>query len=222
MWHVCSYGTHLNTERETFIKDTSAFNTWVDYRPKDEDMFGYVIEITGDERGTLKGNVFEVGDYYAHSLYVRETALLFDAVSLTYSDSWGVNAGKTITVPKFEYDDDRHRLMSESGDVIALTYHPWEATRTMSDLLRTERSKRMSLPLGSTGELLRKMADKLAEVRKPMEATAQPEQSAKPPAAKSRPSILDRLADAGEEAKAYNAQRAQNHSSTIKKQKEID
>ena len=27
MWHVCSYGTHLNTERDTFIKDTGAFNT---------------------------------------------------------------------------------------------------------------------------------------------------------------------------------------------------
>ena len=215
MWHVSKWGTHLNTERDTFIKDTGAFNTWVSYRPKDEDMFGYVVEVTGYEGGIIKGNVFEVGDYYVHSLYVRETALIFDAVSLTYSDSWGVNAGKTITVPKFEYNDDRHRLMSESGNVIALTYHPWEATRTMSDLLRTERSKRMSLPIGSTGELLRKMADKLAEVRKP------PEQ-ARPPAAK-KLSITAQLAVADAEAKAHNAQRAQVTTQTNKKtKKEID
>ena len=75
MWHVCSYGTHMNTERDTFIKDTGAFNSWVDYRKKDEDMFGYVIEVTGRDGGIIKGNVFEVGDYYTHSLYVCDTAL---------------------------------------------------------------------------------------------------------------------------------------------------
>jgi hypothetical protein len=169
MWHVCGYGTHLNTERETFIKDTGAFNTWVDYRPRDDDMFGYAVEVTGYDGGIIKGNVFEVGDYYAHSLYVRENALLLDSVSLTYADDWGVNAGKTITVAKFEYDEQRRQLMSESGNVTAIEYHPWEAMKTMSDLMRHERAKRMALPIGSTRELLRKMADKLNEVRKETE-----------------------------------------------------
>jgi hypothetical protein len=47
MWHVSSFGTHLNTERETFIRDTGAFITWIEYHAKDPDMFGYAIEVTG-------------------------------------------------------------------------------------------------------------------------------------------------------------------------------
>ena len=211
MWHVCSYGTHLNTERETFIKDTGAFNTWVDYRQKDDDMFGYVIEVTGYKDGILKGNVFEVGDYHAHSLYVRDTALLFDSVSLTYSDNWGVNAGKTITVPRYEYDDERNRLMSKSGNVTAIIYHPWESTGTMSDLLRRERAKRMALPMGGTGELLRKVEDKLAEIRQPSE---QPAQSAK------LKTLAEKMQTANEKVKAQDAQNNNTNTKTRNKREE--
>ena len=165
MWQVCSYGCNLHTERDTFIKDTGAFSYWTDYRSKDEGMFGYVVEVTGYDGGVIKGNVFEVGDYYAHSLYVRENALFLDSVSLTYSDAWGVNAGKTVTVSRFEYDEDRHRLMSESGNVTAIRYHPSESVKEMSEVLRHERAKRMALPIGSTGELISKVCDKLREVR---------------------------------------------------------
>ena len=181
MWQVCGYGTHLNTERDTFIKDTGAFSYWTDYHSKDEDMFGYVIEVTGYDGGVIKGNVFEVGDYYAHSLYVRENALLLDSVSLTYSDAWGVNAGKTVTVPRFEYDNDRHRLMSESGNVTSIAYHPWEALKEMSEVLRHERAKRMALPIGSTGELISKVCDKLREVRVESQIAEQAAIQRKPP-----------------------------------------
>ena len=213
MWHVCGFGTHLNTERETFIRGTGAFNTWVDYRRKDDDMFGYVVEVTGYEGRIIKGNVFEVGDYYAHTLHVIETATVLDSVSLTYSDAWGVNAGKTITVPRFEYDDDRHRLMSESGNVISRQYHPSDSVRKMSDILRQERAKRMSLPIGSMGELLRKMADKLAEVR------TSPEKTLEKPAPVGKRSITAQIAEADVEAKAHNARQTQNTANITKKMK---
>ena len=216
MWHVCGYGTHLNTERDTFIKDTGAFSCWVDYRQKDEDMFGYVVEVTGYEGGIVKGNVFEVGDYYAHSLYVGKTALVLDSVSLTYSDAWGANAGKTITVPRYEYDGDRHRLMSESGNVKAICYHPSESVREMSELLRHERAKRMALPIGSTGELLRKMADRLAEVR----AEPESKEPEKPPTDKKTP-IGERIKAGNVKVKAYKEQKAQNPQHTSKNEKEI-
>ncbi len=116
MWHVSSYGTHMNTERDTFIQDTSAYNAWVNYRPNDPDMFGYAVEITGRKGNIIIGNVFEIGNYAEHARYVAENALPVESVSLTYGDS-GVYAGETITVPFSEYNNDRHRLMSESGNV---------------------------------------------------------------------------------------------------------
>ena len=72
-------------------------------------MFGYAVEITGRKGHAVIGNAYELGDYYSHSMHVRETALILDSVTLTYSDDWGVNAGKKITVPRYEYDGDHER-----------------------------------------------------------------------------------------------------------------
>jgi hypothetical protein len=163
MWHVSSWGTHMNRERETFIRDTGAYNTWVQYPRRDSDTFGYAVEITGRKGHIITGNVFVLGYYPAHVMHVREEALVLEMLTLTYADSWGVNAGKAITVPRFEYDDDRHRLMSESGSVTDIAYHPYEGVRKMTDLLRSERAERMSYPIGSMEAHLRHYDDMLAD-----------------------------------------------------------
>ena len=168
MWHCCSYGTHMLKEREVFIMDTGAFHYWTDYRQNDPDMVGYFVEVTGHDSQTITGNVFEVGGYAEHAKYIRETAIPLDSVTLTYSDDWGVNAGKTVTVPRREYDDDRNRLMSESGNVIAIRYNPVNESE-LTELLRRERAVRMSYPIGSVEEHLKKLADKLSEIRTPTE-----------------------------------------------------
>lgn len=165
MWHCCSYGTHLVDEDEVFIKGTGAYSTWVDYRPKDEDMHGYVIEITGYKSDSIIGNVYDIGDYYSHSQYVREESTIIDTISLTYSPDWGINAGKTVTVPRYEYDKDRHRLMSESGDVVKIKYNPAESVKKMADILQAEKIKHMAMPIGDTQEHLEKLEKKLAELR---------------------------------------------------------
>jgi hypothetical protein len=165
MWHVCSYGTHINTERETFIRDTGAYNTWVGYRHNEPDMFGYAIEVTGRKGHIVTGNVFEVGDYYPHSLYVRDKALRLEAVTLSYTNEWGVNAGKTITVPRYEYDSDRNRLCSKSGDVQDIEYIPYEGVRDMDTMLRQERARHMSYPIGSEEAHIQALTDKLTEIR---------------------------------------------------------
>jgi hypothetical protein len=65
-------------------------------------------------------------------------------------------------------------------------------------------------------EHLQKLSDKLAEIRKP------PEQAVEQAAPNKKRSISTRLAEADAEAKAYNAQRAQNTVKTKKHKKEID
>ena len=171
MWHCCSYGTHLLDETEVFVKSSGAHGYWVDYRASDEDMFGYVIEVTGYEGDTIFGNVFEVGDYEQHALYVHKNALVLDSVSLTYAPDWGINAGKTVTVPRYEYNDDRHRLMSESGRVTAIKYNPSESVKSMADLLKAEKAKYMAMPIGDTKEHLKQLEIKLAKIRGTSEPT---------------------------------------------------
>ena len=207
MWHCSKYGTHLLNEDEVFTKSTGAHGYWVSYRPSEPTMMGYVIEVTGYRDETVVGNIFEVGDYYTHAQYVSENALVLDSVSLTYSSDWGINAGKTITVPRHEYDNDRHRLMSESGNVTAIKYHPSESTRTMTNLLQMEKAKHMAMPIGNTNVHLQKVDTKLAEIRA---VTEQPTQTEKTPTP-AKPQTFDEiLKEAQAKADKFNAEKAQN------------
>ncbi len=122
---------------------------------------------------------------------------------LTYSDSWGVNAGKTITVSRKEYDDDRHRLMSESGNVTRVRFLPESETR-LNDLLRFEYSKRMMMPVGDTGGLIQRVRAKLAEVRQGAQ-TREAHETAEPPTEKPRQTLAAKLRSAGEKAQAQGA-----------------
>jgi hypothetical protein len=213
VWMVSSRGAQMYSEQATFIKGTPAFDKCVDYRSYDPNMFGYIVEVTGKSGDVVIGNVFEVGDFYAHTMHIKENALICTEVSLTYSNDWGVNAGKTITIPRFEYDDDRHRLMSESGNVTSIQYHPYEAIRTMSDVLQQEHSRRMAYPIGSQQAHLKTLSDKLAEIRE----TQEPE---RPPDEKKR-SLGDRIAAGNEKVKAYKKQKAQNPVTTTKNKEDI-
>ena len=47
VWHVCSTGTHLQNEREVYIRDSGPHGYMTDYHQNDPDMFGYVVEVTG-------------------------------------------------------------------------------------------------------------------------------------------------------------------------------
>ena len=171
MWHCSEYGTHILPEEEVFIKDTGAYSCWCNYRPTEPSMVGYIIEVTGyDKTGdSVAGNVYDVGEYAAHAQYVAEKALSMDSVSLTYANTWGINAGRTITVPKFEYDQGRHRLMSESGDVVKIKYHASESNQTMVELLGGEKARNMAMPIGNTHEHLQSIDDKMAAVRGALE-----------------------------------------------------
>jgi len=219
VWHVCSMGTHIKTERDVFISGTGAFAYMTDYRQNEPDMFGYIIEITGISEGSIRGNVFETGNYAEYAKHIRETALPPDTVSLTYSDNWGKNAGKTVTVSRREYDDDRNRLMCESGDVTAVHWHPAKET-DLTQLLLRERSERMAYPVGGMDAHLDMMTSKLVEIRDTHENHEEMEEKRPAPTkdykaqkqgkavVKSKMPIGDRLITAKEKVNAQSARKA--------------
>jgi hypothetical protein len=193
--------THLKRERDVYVADSGAFGYMTNYRQNDPAMLGYIVEVMGKNGQIVTGNVFEVGDYAAFAEHIRETALPLDSVTLKYSDKWGENVGKTVTASRREYDDDRHRLMSESGDVVGIRFNP-ASEAELTALLQQERSRRMQYPLGGQETHLKKISAKLAEARKP------PEQAAKG-------SLGDRLKKGGKKS------RAQTPATNTKKSKEI-
>ena len=140
LWHVSDYGTHIIPERDTFIDDTGANSTWTNYlRPG---MLSYAVEISGMEAGIVKGNVYEL-DHLAHVAHVKDTSLPFKLVTISYEDM------HDVVVSRKEFDTDRHKLMSESGNVKNLRFHP-ENANEIATILEHEQNQREQTDRKST------------------------------------------------------------------------
>jgi hypothetical protein len=182
--------------RDVFVKDSGAYEYMSDYRVNDPDMFGFVFVITSKMDGQIIGNAFDVGDYSRYAKYLREIALPLDNVTLRYTDDWGVNAGKTITVSRKEYDNDRDRLMCDSGNVTKITCNPQSEER-LTDLLADEHKRLMALPVGNTQNYIKYVEKELSELR---EAEIDEPEIDETPAQK--PSVEQKLKAATERVKS--------------------
>ena len=84
LWFCRPSGTHCFRERDVFLKDTAPHNTWRFYMEQTSDrVLAYAIELTGKERGKIKGNLYEL-DYSKHYERVKEKELPADTVKLIY------------------------------------------------------------------------------------------------------------------------------------------
>ena len=201
IWHVCSTGTHLKNECETFIKDTGAHEYMTDYHQNDPDMFGYYVEVLGTNgNGSVVGNVFEVGNYAEFAKHIRKVAEPCESITLLYND------GSTKNLPKKEYDCERKKFNTEKGYPLPeIVYHPQDKKR-LACLITTEHSRHMSYPLGSMGAHLRKIHETLKEVRTPPE-----KEPSKPK------SLKEKMQTAQQKADVHNAQN--KSTKTIEKEK---
>jgi hypothetical protein len=197
-WQVCGFGSQFGGERDTFLEDTPSHRFIAEFRHDEPDMFGFYLEIEGvNEKGVIKGNVYEVGDYAKFAAHIRNVAEPVESKTLFYSDAPGVNAGKVITVSQAEFTTNANRLMYESGRVKDMVNHPQDKVR-LAGVISNERSKRMALPIGDPSELLQKVTDKLAEVRKTPEMPAQSAEKPKPK------TLAAKMQAAGEKVKAQD------------------
>lgn len=198
IWHVCSYGTHISPERDVFIKDTADHVCMTEYRQNDPDMFGYVIEVIGKDGDAVMGNVYDVGNYAEYAKYIKEASIPLESVSFVFSDEWGENAGKTITINQKDCDDERFDNLGESGKVKEIIYHS-ENKEKLATLLSVERSRRMSYPIGSMKRHLLRIMIKLTDLRQMSEQVL-----AEPTASKT--TISERLMKASEKVQEYKTQ----------------
>ena len=80
LWFCRPMGTHCFRERDVFLKDTAPHNTWRFYMEQTSDrILAYAIELTGKERGKIKGNLYEL-DYARHYERVKDRELAADTV----------------------------------------------------------------------------------------------------------------------------------------------
>jgi len=85
LWLCRLSGTHCFRERNVFLKDTSAYNTWLFYKDHlpYERILAYAIELTDTEDEKIVGNLYEL-DYSQHYQHVKDKAQAADKIKLVY------------------------------------------------------------------------------------------------------------------------------------------
>jgi hypothetical protein len=129
LWLSRPSGTYCQHERDTYIKDTAAFNYWngcATILGKDspfekvivnDRVLTYAVEVTGIENGRIKGNLHEI-DYPAHVRQLNRVALPLHTVTATYKD------GTAVTMPHREHDAVHGRLHRQHGQLQTFISNP--------------------------------------------------------------------------------------------------
>lgn len=84
LWFSRPSGTCCVRERDVFLQGTRQHNTWRFYGEQTRDkILAYAVELTGTERGKIKGNLYEL-DYPQHFREVIGKSVAADSYTLIY------------------------------------------------------------------------------------------------------------------------------------------
>lgn len=141
LWMSRPQGTHCLKEKEVYLKDTSAHNTWRYYDEQTRDkILAYAVEIDGLKDGVLKGDIYEF-DYHESVNNVRRNAAPVVAVKLTcedeneitvpYENGWrtkigDLQYGKREFIPENEYEHNAAYSLARADRISARNYANWD------------------------------------------------------------------------------------------------
>jgi len=149
LWMSRHSGTWCYPERDVYIKDTAAFNTWNGYAKILGDVNSYLstvvvqdrilafaVNIKGMENGRVKGDLYEL-DYRDLVRQINKTALPLHTVTATYKD------GAAFTMPHREHDEKHLSLYRQHGQLQTLIPNPEDADalRIVLTQVREQREK---------------------------------------------------------------------------------
>ena len=147
LWMSRQSGTWCFPERDVYIKDTEAFNTWNGYATilgdvkscsssviVQDRILAYAVDIKGVENGRVKGDLYEL-DYRDTVRQVNRAALPLHTVTTKYED------GTSLTLPYNEYDGKRERLYYQHGKITDERKNPEDAG-ALRDVVKQAREQR--------------------------------------------------------------------------------
>ena len=137
LWLSRTSGTHCHFEKDVYIKDTAAHNSWIYWGEQRTDkIIAYAVTVTGVSNGNAFGNIYEL-DYQKHYQDVKKNAVKADIQVLHYE-----NGDKNIKFGLwFNTEPDR-----KLGKYINFDFVPNEPEK-LNDVLRTSRNERQKYRL---------------------------------------------------------------------------
>ena len=86
LWLVRRHGTCLEKERDVFIRESPAYNTWQFYTSLETPVYAYAITVHRlMDSGCILGDIHQL-DYREHALYVEDHALPTKNIMATYEN----------------------------------------------------------------------------------------------------------------------------------------
>lgn len=153
LWMSRPSGTHCFRERDVFVKDTAAHNTWRFHREQTRDpILAYAVELSGSEDGRITGNLYEL-DYPAHYERVKERSLPAAMNMLVYEK------GTRMLPAGRAFDGSPDRELGKFLRFEAIPNDPELLTR----ILQEEKRSRDRLPVGSFQEHIAALREKRIE-----------------------------------------------------------
>ena len=147
LWMSRQSGTWCFPERDIYVKDAEAFNTWNGYATilgdiksymssviVQDRILAYAVDIKGIENGRIKGDLYEL-DYRDTVRQITRTALPVHSVSVKYED------GTELQMPHSEYHAKSQQLYHQHGTIISYRADP-EDTGALRDIVKQAREQR--------------------------------------------------------------------------------
>jgi len=135
LWLSRQNGTECFKERDVYIKDIYAHNSWVYYADsRSENIRAYSVEVTGIENGRVMGNLIEL-DYHRHTAEVKKSALPAHTVNVKYKHS------DDLQFSFAEHKNNHGELVRCYGQTISIRVDP-EDNGALQDILKQAREFR--------------------------------------------------------------------------------
>lgn len=153
------FGTWCFEERDVYIHNTHANNTWILYKYSNENTKTFAVEIKDLQNKDIIGHVFEM-DYKAHIDDIRKNSLNAQSIVITDKHPDG-NGCCILKLSADEYNNNWYSIGKRYGEIGTLSYEVADE-QYLQDVLCKARQKRI---LNSVAGNLDEYIDKIVKDR---------------------------------------------------------
>ncbi len=155
LWLTRGCGTWCFEERDMYIRNTNAFNTWDYYNNSSENCKAFAVEIEALQGKTVVGHVFEL-DYKAHIEDVRKNCFNAQSIETVFKHPDSNNG----FIRKFDIDECNNNWYSigqHYGEIETLCYQVADEQRLQDVLCKARQRRILNTTAGNLDEYIAAM-----------------------------------------------------------------
>ena len=155
LWLTRGCGTWCFEERDVYIRNTHAFNTWDYYNHSRENVKAFAVEIEALQGKTVVGHVFEL-DYKAHIEDVRKNCFNAQSIETVFRHPESNNG----FIRKFdidEYNNNWYSIGQRYGEIETLRYQVADEQRLQDVLCKARQMRILNTIAGNLDEYIAAM-----------------------------------------------------------------